>query len=336
MCDSGFMHGHGHRHGHGHSHPTSATADRRWLFAALAVVVAFMCAEVVAALIAHSLALLTDSAHMLSDAVALGVAVLAARLAERPARGAFTYGFARVDALSGQASGITLLLLAIWFAVQGVRRLIDPPEVHGGIVVVVALVGIGANLVATALAGRADQSSLNVRGVVAHLVTDVWAFAATVVAGALILATGWNRADAVASLAVATVMAWTGWRLVHAAGRVFLEAAPAHLDPVALGAELAGIDGVAELHDLHVWEIGPRTVALSAHVLVRPAEDCHEVAEQVRTALRAHGIGHVTLQTDHETDHADDAGQAAGHAADTCLERHGVTHVAPRHAEVRE
>jgi cobalt-zinc-cadmium efflux system protein len=326
-----------HNHGHAHAHETSAAADRRWLLGALAVVVVFMCAEVVAGVLAHSLALLTDSAHLLSDAVALAVAVLAARLAQRPAAGSYTYGFARVDALSGQGSGITLMLLALWFAVQAIRRLVDPPEVHGGVVLVVALIGVAANLVATALAGRADRSSLNVRGVVAHLVTDIWAFVATVVAGAVVLGTGWTRADPVASLVVATVMAWTGWRLVHAAGRVFLEAAPAHLDPAALGAELVDIDGVAELHDLHVWEIGPRTVALSAHVLVTPAHDCHEVAERVRADLRAHGIGHVTLQTDH----ADAAGRSAGHAADTCADSHGVRHVAPTHrtedrAEIRE
>src|SRR4051794_5011003 len=159
-----------------------------------------MVAEVVAGLLAHSLALLADAGHMLTDAAALLVAVVASRLAERPARGAYTYGFARVDALSGQANGITLLLLAVWFAVEGIRRLVDPADVRGGVVAVVAVIGALVNLLAMWLAGRADQSSLNVRGVLAHLVTDVWAFVATLVAGLIVVWTGWRRADPVASL----------------------------------------------------------------------------------------------------------------------------------------
>src|SRR4051794_3678613 len=146
-----------------------------------------MVAEVVAGLLAHSLALLADAGHMLTDAAALLVAVIASRLAERPARGAYTYGFARVDALSGQANGITLLLLAAWFVYEAVRRLIDPVDVHGGAVVAVAAIGAAVNLLATWLAGRADRGSLNVRGVLAHLLTDFWAFAATFVAGLVVV-----------------------------------------------------------------------------------------------------------------------------------------------------
>ncbi len=303
-----------------HEHAHSAGADRRWLGAALVVIVAFMIGEVIAGLLAHSLALLTDAAHMLTDAGALAVAIIASRIVQRPARGAFTYGFARVDALSGQASGITLLLLAVWFAVEAVRRLFAPAGVHGGAVAIVALVGVAVNLLATTLAGRADRNSLNVRGVLAHLLTDIWAFAATLLAGIVVLTTGWTRADPIASLVVAALMAWTGWRLVRAAGRVFLEAAPSGVDPVALGQELAQTDGVAEVHDLHVWEIGPGTVAVSAHVLVRPPRDCHEVAAQLRAVLgERYGIGHVTLQTDH----ADAADQ---HLAAECADAHGVVH----------
>ncbi len=214
-----------------HDHAHSPGGDRRWLAAALTVIVVFMVGEVIAGLLAHSLALVTDAAHMLTDAGALAVAIIASRIAQRPARGAYTYGFARVDALSGQASGITLILLAVWFAVEAVRRLVTPAGVHGGVVTVVALIGVAVNLVATAFAARADRSSLNVRGVLAHLVTDLWAFGATFVAGVVVLTAGWTRADALASLTVAALMAWTGWRLVRAAGRVFLEAAPTGVDP---------------------------------------------------------------------------------------------------------
>ncbi len=310
---------HDHAHGRG---ADPAAADRRWLLGALGVVVAFMAAEVVAGVLAHSLALLADAGHMLTDAAALLLAVITARLVTRPARGAYTYGLARLDALSGQANGITLLLLALWFGVEGVRRLVDPSQVRGGVVAVVAVVGAVVNLVATALASRADRASLNVRGVVAHLVNDIWAFAATFVAGIVVLTSGWLRADAVASLVVAALMAWTGTRLVRDAGRVFLEGAPHGVDPVSLGADLAAVDGVAQVHDLHVWVLGSRENALSAHVLAQPTHDCHAVADRLRELLgRGYGIGHVTLQVDHA--------EHSAHDADTCSDAHGMIHTAP-------
>jgi cobalt-zinc-cadmium efflux system protein len=310
----------GHHHAHGHR--PAGRADRRWLLAALIAVVAFMAVEVVAGLLAHSLALIADAGHMLTDAAALLLAVIASRLAERPARGAYTYGLARVDALSGQANGITLLLLAVWFTVEGIRRILDPSDVEGGVVAVVAVIGALVNLLATWLAGRADRGSLNVRGVLAHLITDVWAFAATFAAGLVIVWTGWLRADPVASLLVAALMAWTGARLVREAGRVFLEAAPAGLDPQRLGSELAAVEGVAQVHDLHVWVLGSEASAMSAHVLVSPAFDCHEVAESLRLRLaEQHGIDHVTLQVDHA--------EQQMHDATNCADAHGTVHVAP-------
>ncbi len=320
MCDSGRVN----REHKSHVHPRAASAqtDRRWLLAAFGVVVAFMVLEVLAGLLAHSLALITDAGHMITDAAALLVAVLASRIAQRPAKGAYTYGLARVDALSGQANGITLLLLALWFTVEGIRRLVHPGAVQGGVVTAVALAGAVVNVLASWLASRADSSSLNVRGVLAHLVTDVWAFAATAVAGVVILASGWDRADALASLAVAGLMTWTGSGLVRAAGRVFLEGAPRDIDPDALGAELAAIDGVAELHDLHVWQIGSGESAVSAHVLVGPPRDCHEVSSRLRLLLaERYGIGHVTLQADHA--------DSPAHDAEHCIDAHGQVHIAP-------
>jgi cobalt-zinc-cadmium efflux system protein len=305
-----------------HDHRPAADADRRWLLSALALILAFMVAEVVAGVVAHSLVLISDAGHMVTDAVALLVAVVAAKIAKRPAQGAYTFGFARVDALSGQANGITLVLLAVWFVVEAVRRLVHPGDVRGGVVTVVAVVGIAVNLAASAFAARADRSSLNVRGAVAHLITDVWAFAATFVAGLIVLATGWTRADAIASLVVAALMAWTGGRLVRAAGRVFLEAAPPGLDPHLLGVALAGVQGVSELHDLHIWQIGPGETAISAHVLVQPSFDCHEVSSRLRALVGTeYNIGHVTLQADHA--------DAATHLAEDCADSHGEVHVSP-------
>ncbi|HTZ45108.1 MAG TPA: cation diffusion facilitator family transporter [Jatrophihabitans sp.] len=289
--------GPGHSHG-GHPHGTGA-ADRRWLAAALAVIVAFMLGEVVAGLLSHSLALITDAGHMLTDAASLALALIAARLVRRPAAGAYTYGFTRVDALSAQANGITLVLLAIWFTVAGIRRLIQPPAVHGGPVVVVALVGVAVNVLAVWLAGRADRSSLNVRGAIAHLVSDLWAFLATALAGGVILLTGWGRADAMASLVVAALMTVAGVRLIRAAGRIFLEAAPLGTDPSEVGRAMAAVPGVREVHDLHVWDLGAGDAALSAHLVVDDDFDCHEVSSGVRRVLASRRIGHATLQADH-------------------------------------
>jgi cobalt-zinc-cadmium efflux system protein len=295
--------GHAHSGGSGHVHVSaaaSAHADRRWLGAALVLILAFMTVEIVVGLATGSLALLADAGHMLTDAAALALAIAASKVAQRPARGSFTYGFTRVDAISAQANGITLLLLALWFGVQAILRLVSPQHVQGGPVVVVALVGVAVNAAAVYLAGRANRASLNVRGALAHIVNDLWAFLATAVAGVIILTTGWTRADAVASLVVAVLMIHAGVGLVRSSGRVFLEASPEGVDPTVIGAAMAQVPGVTEIHDLHVWDLGSAEPALSAHVVVSPDYDCHQVAGQVRQVLiSSYAISHATLQADH-------------------------------------
>jgi cobalt-zinc-cadmium efflux system protein len=308
--------------GHDHAHPSAAGADRRWLGLSLSLLLIFLIGEVIAGLLAHSTALLTDAAHLLTDVVALGMALVAIRVAARPARGAYTYGFARVDALAGQTNGITLLILAAWFVVAAVRHLIHPASTTGSVVTFVALIGVVVNVLAAGAAAKADRDRLSVKGAVAHLVNDLWAFVATAVAGIVIVVTGWTRADAIASLVIAALMLYTGVGLVRAAGRVFLEAAPRDLDPKALGAQLAGIDGVAQVHDLHVWQIGPGEPALSAHVLVSPHFSCHEVGARLRKVLADdHSLAHATLQLDHEVLTAD--GTMASHV---CEDSHGPVH----------
>jgi cobalt-zinc-cadmium efflux system protein len=291
----------GHQHPAGQRQQDAAEHDQRWLAAALAVILAFLVVEVVVGILAHSLALISDAGHMLTDAASLAVALIAARLIRRPAAGAYTYGFTRVDALSAQANGITLVLLAIGLAVSAVRRLVHPPEVAGGAVLSVALVGVAVNLLAVWLASKADRSGLNVRGAVAHLVSDLWAFLATALAGGLILLTGWHRADSIAALLVAGLMVYAGVGLIRAAGRIFLEAAPAGTDPSDIGRAMAAVPGVREVHDLHVWDLGAGAAALSAHLVVEESFDCHEVAHGVRDVLADnHQIGHATLQADHQ------------------------------------
>jgi cobalt-zinc-cadmium efflux system protein len=283
-----------------HHHGVSPAADRRWLAAALGVIVAFMAIEIVAGIVADSLALLSDAAHMLTDAAAVAVAIYAARLAARPAGGRFTFGLGRAEILSAQANGATLLVLAGVIAVEGVRRLWSTPDVEGALVVVVGLVGACANVGAAAALGRAERRSLNVEGARAHVLTDLYASLGAAAAGAIVLLTGFDRADAIASLIVAALMLRSGWLLLRDAGRVLLEGAPKHIDPQAVGHALAAHPSVVEVHDLHIWEVTSGFPALAAHVLVHPGDDCHAVRRQLQAMVgERFDIEHVTLQVDH-------------------------------------
>lgn len=283
-----------------HDHGIDASADRRYLALALALIAGFMLVEVVVGVLASSLALITDAGHMLTDAVAIGLALVALRLAARPARGSFTYGLKRAEILSAQANGITFLLLVGYFTYEGVRRLFDPPDVNGMYVLVTALAGVVVNLAATLLIRRANRRSLNVEGAFQHILNDLFAFVGTAIAGAVIVLTGWTRADAIAALLVAALMAKAGYGLIRESGRVFLEAAPRGVDPAQVGADLADLPGVVGVHDLHVWEVTSGFPALSAHVLVAPDRDCHasRVAAE-RLLAERYQIEHTTLQVDH-------------------------------------
>lgn len=294
----------GHEHGAGghagHSHGIAADADRRWLASALALILAFMAGEVTVGFIAHSLALISDAAHMLTDAASIILALVAMRLAVRPARGGYTYGLKRTEILSAQANGITLLVLSAWLGYESVRRLIAPPEVSGGLVLVTALAGVAVNLAATWAISRASRTSLNIEGAYQHILTDLFGFIATAVAGAVVLASGFGRADAIASLVVVVLMVRAGVDLVRKSGRIFMEAAPAGTDPDAIGDRLATVHDVTEIHDLHVWEITSGQAALSAHVLVTPGSDCHAIRRDLQRVLRGeYRISHATLQVDH-------------------------------------
>jgi cobalt-zinc-cadmium efflux system protein len=283
-------------HVHAHDH----SGDRRRLALALALILAFMAGEIAAGIVAHSLALLADAGHMLTDAAALTAALVAAALAARPARGAWTFGFGRAEILAAQGNGIALLLVAVWIAYAASRRLASPTHVHGGIVVGVALAGIAVNLAATLVLAGADRTRLNVRGAFLHVASDLAAFVGTAIAGALILVTGWNRFDAIASLLVAALMIWAAWSLLRDSGRIFLEAAPAGIDPDAVAATLAADPDVVEVHDLHVWTVTSGFPALAAHVLVSPGTDCHGARRRLEQLLaRDFGLDHTTLQVDH-------------------------------------
>jgi cobalt-zinc-cadmium efflux system protein len=287
---------------HDHVHDTR-DADRRSLTIALGLILGFMAAEVAAGVVASSLALISDAAHMLTDAFALGLSLVAARLAVRPAQGSMTYGLGRAEILSAQANGVTLLVLALVLLYESISRLVHPEAVKGVIVLVVAIVGVVINLAATrVLAGGKDhERSLNVEGSFRHILTDLYGFIATAIAAIVILATGFNRADPIASLVVVALMLHASWNLLIASGRVFMEAAPAGLRPDTIGRELAAYPGVVEIHDLHVWEVTSGFPALSAHVVVRAGADCHELRRELQgVLLERFDIHHTTLQVDHD------------------------------------
>jgi cobalt-zinc-cadmium efflux system protein len=285
----------------GHSHGVSADADAGKLVVALGLILGLMVLEVTMGVLANSLALLSDAGHMLTDAAAIGLSLVAARLAARPAKGALTYGFKRVEILSAQANGVTLLILAAFIAYEAIRRLFDPPHVLAGLMLVVALIGVAVNLAATWTLAKANRQSMNVEGSYQHILTDLYAFIGTAIAAGVILLTGFERADAIVSLFVACLMVHSGYGLVKASGRVFLEASPEGLDPEKIGRALVREPGVVEVHDLHVWEVTSGFPALSAHVLVGRENDCHAARRGLERMLHDEfDLHHTTLQVDHQ------------------------------------
>jgi len=277
-----------------------ADADRGRLAITLALIVAFVAVEVSVGVIAHSLALLSDAGHMLTDAAAIGFSLLAIGLAARPAKGAMTFGFRRVEILSAQANGVTLLILAAFIAYEGIHRLFDPPVVRGWLILIVALVGVVVNLVAAWTLAQANRESLNIEGSFQHIVTDLYGFIGTAIAAAVILLTGFQRADPIVSLLIAGLMTRSAVYLLKASGRIFMEAAPQDLDPQAIGRALVAQPDVVEVHDLHVWEITSGFPALSAHVLVGSDSDCHAARRDMEAMLHDRfALEHTTLQVDH-------------------------------------
>ncbi len=281
-------------------HDHGVSQGRRPLAAALSLVVALMAGEIVFGVLAGSLALLADAGHMLTDAAALGLALAAAAFAGRPARGRWTFGFRRLEILAAHVNGIALLVVGVVIVYTAVRRLISPPEVRGGIVLGVALAGACVSLVATLLLARPSRESLNVRGAFLHVVTDLAAFAGTALAGALILATGWDRFDPIASLSVAALIFWSSFVLLRESTRILLEVSPGDAEPLEVARAMLAVPEVVDVHDLHVWTVGSGFPSLSAHVLVQPGADCHGLRQELAALLAERfGLSHSTLQVEH-------------------------------------
>jgi cobalt-zinc-cadmium efflux system protein len=287
--------------GHDHQHGVSVEADRRQLWLALLVLLGFMVAEVAAAVVSGSLALLSDAGHMLSDVGAIAAALWAMRLAARPAGGKWTFGWKRAEIISAAGNGITLLVVAGILGVEAVRRLAEPPEVEGGIVLGVALVGVVVNIVVAWLLARANRSSLNIEGAYQHILTDLYGFIGTAVAGVVILVTGWTRADSVASLVVVALMLRAAYGLLRDSGRVLLEAAPEGMDLIEVRRHLLEPEHVIDVHDLHVWTVTNGLPTLSCHIVIDDScfRDGHAPAllDQLQDCLHGHfDVEHSTFQ----------------------------------------
>ena len=275
--------------------------DRRYLKIAIALLVTFLLAEVGVAFAVGSLALLSDAGHLLTDVGALAAALWAMRLAARPSAGRLTYGWKRAEILAAAGNGITMLVVGGLVTFEAIRRLIEPPAVAGLPLLVVALVGVAVNVAAAWSIARANRTSLNVEGAFQHVLTDLYGFLGTALAGLVVLITGYDRADPIASLLVVALMLRAAWGLLRESGVVLLEAAPNDIDLSEMRNHLLEVDHVRDVHDLHVWTVTSAQPALSAHVVVESTcfEDGHapQLLDQLQDCVAGHfDVEHSTFQ----------------------------------------
>jgi cobalt-zinc-cadmium efflux system protein len=289
--------------GEGHSHGVDLdrAGSKRALKLVLALTTAFMFAEVVGGVVADSLALLADAGHMLSDTLALGVALFAAWLAGRPGGPSRTFGFRRAEILAALFNGVTLVAISIWIFIEAGMRFGDPPEVEAGLMLGVAIGGLIVNLAAAAILRPHSQESLNASAALRHVFADLLGSVGVILAAVVILATGWDYADPLVSIAIGILILASSWSILRDSVRILLEASPADMEVEEVGRAMAELTGVKQVHDLHVWTITSGFPALAAHVLVDRDTDCHATRRNLEAMLHARfGLDHTTLQVDHE------------------------------------
>lgn len=298
-----------HSHAHSHVYGSVASVDAmegrsavgRRLKWVLAITAVFMVAEFVGGLIANSLALLADAGHMLTDVAALGLSVFAIRLARRPPDAKRTFGYVRFEILAALVNGAALLVIAGLIILEAWQRLRAPREINGVVLLTVASLGLAVNLTGAWLLHRHAHASLNVRGAYLHVLGDLLGSIGAIGAGAVVLATGWMPIDPIVSVAIAVLILLSAWTLVREAADVLLESAPAHVDMEAIVADLSGIEGLDEVHDVHVWTLTSGFVALSAHGVIEDPGEHMRILDEVRRRMESHGIEHVTFQIELRT-----------------------------------
>jgi cobalt-zinc-cadmium efflux system protein len=289
---------------HEHPHEAVRGESRRALGITLALTVSFTIAEVIGGLLTGSLALLADAGHMLSDNLSLGLALFAAWLAGRPETPEKSFGYKRAEILAALANGVTLVAISIWIFVEAFSRLREPPEIPGIPILIIATLGLVVNAAGVIVLSRSGSESLNVQGALRHVIADALGSIGVIFAALVIVLTGWRYADPLASVAIAALILASSWTLLRDSTNVLLEGTPRSIDAKAVGRRMAASDGVAEVHDLHIWEITSGFPALSAHVLVGRSEDCHARRRELEDLLaREYGISHTTLQVDHLGEH---------------------------------
>jgi cobalt-zinc-cadmium efflux system protein len=270
---------------------------------ALGLNVAMLAVGIVGGILTGSLAVLADAGHVLSDVAAIALGLLAASLASRPSGPRRTFGLQRSEVLAAFANGVALVVVATLVVIAALGRLSDPPELGGSGVLVLGFVGLLGNAAATWVLARGDRGDLNLEAVLRHSFADALGSLAVIASGAVILATGWLQADPVASLAVAALILASSVRLVVEPLNVLMESAPAGLDVETLGAELCEVEGVREIHELHVWTVTAGFETLSAHVVAARGADRDGVRRQIEFVLAERfGIEHTTLQMEDEVE----------------------------------
>jgi cobalt-zinc-cadmium efflux system protein len=296
---AGHAHDHAH-HAHAHGHHAHTDGDRgamtKRLVWVLAITAVFMVAELVGGILAGSLALLADAGHMFTDVAALALSVFAIRLARRPATTKRTFGYVRLEILAALVNGASLLVIAGLILFEAWRRLSAPVEVDGGLMLGVATLGLAVNIVGAKLLHSHAHENLNVRGAYLHVLGDLLGSVGAIAAGIVIVTTGWTAADPIVSVLIALLILWGAWNLVREAADILLESAPAHVDMDAVLADLAGVEGLDEVHDVHVWTLTSGFVALSAHGVIDDPRQHTRILEEIRMRMRARGIAHVTFQ----------------------------------------
>lgn len=292
--------GHSHEAGHPGGLDLSREGAKRALRIVLVLTTAFMLAEVVGGLISDSLALLADAAHMLSDTLSLGVALFAAWLAGRPGGPSRTFGYRRAEILAALFNGVTLVAISIWIFIEAGMRFGDPPEVEAGLMLAIAVGGLLVNLVAARILYRHSGESLNVSAALRHVIADVLGSVGVIVAAAIILATGWEYADPLVSVAIGVLILGSSWSILRDSVQILLEGSPRDMDVEEIGGAMAEMPGVRQVHDLHVWTITSGFPALAAHVLVDRDTDCHATRRELEAMLHDRfELDHTTLQVDH-------------------------------------
>ncbi len=289
--------------GHSHSHHSTADANRRRLLLVLAITGLMTVVELAGGLLANSLALLGDAGHMFTDTLALGLAVAALSLARKPASQTRTYGFHRAEVLAALANGAVLLLICGLIFYRAYQRFVEPPEVKGGLMLIVAAIGFGANLAGILILRSASRDNLNIKGAFLHMWGDTISSLGVILAGVIILITGWTVVDPLISVFIGLLILRGAVRLVMESGDILLEAVPKHLDLAQISSALKEVEGVRDVHDVHVWTITSGLHALSCHLLIedRMVSESGHIVEEVNQVLdQRFGIGHSTLQLECE------------------------------------